>query len=109
MNLQGDPDGSWEYRPATPVDYWVVAAPEGTTAADLKRQDLPALALSSLEPCVESGEPFLVLAEAATSSCLHPVLVPDIPRLFVVEKHSGAAATFTLRRVDGRAQLVSVE
>lgn len=43
MNLSGATDGQWEYRPEASTDYWLVAAPGGTTAAELKRYELPAL------------------------------------------------------------------
>jgi hypothetical protein len=109
MNSEGLREQTWYYRHENAEPYWIVAAPAGTQAHELDGVGLPAAALSSAQQCLGDDEAVLVLAEAARTSCINPIRVPELRELFAVRKNGGEEAAFILRRDKGNPWLAALQ
>lgn len=109
MNIFDQDQSIVTYHHHTSSPYWIVAAPPGTTRADLMGSRVPAAQIEFIVDCLANGEPVLAVVEDRRAGCLRPATFPDVTTFIVAAKSGGEPADVVVRR-NGRAlELASIE
>ena len=78
MNRGDSREETWSYLHENAEPYWLIAAPAKTEASALDAIEFPENWRSAAKDCVRDGEAVMILAQAATCSCVRPIVVPEI-------------------------------
>jgi hypothetical protein len=109
MNRDGSAEQTWTYHHGNAEPYWVVLVPVGTKASELDTIEFPDNWRAAAKDCLEDGQAAVILAEAAQSSCVHPIVVPELRDLQAVRKASGEPTVFTLHKGKGNPWVEAIE
>ena len=109
MNRAGSREQHWSYHHENAEPYWIVAVPAGTKPRELDTIECPDNWLRAAKDCVEGGQAVVILAEATRSSCVQPIVVPELRDLHSVRKSPGEVTVFTLHKGKGDPCLVAIK
>lgn len=109
MNRSGMREATWSYRHDNAEPYWLMVAPKNTDTAELDSIEWPEQWRAAAQDCLKSGDAVMILAQAASSSCQHPIVVPEIREVLAVHKQGGEPAVFELQKSTGDPWLVTLK
>jgi len=89
--------------------YWVVAAPDGTSADSLAGL-LPSPPAQVIKDCFQNGQHVLAVFEQTTWDCVRsPTSFPRIAQLMVIAKGAGETTTLVIDRHGPELELTSMK